>query len=181
MSELEQFLSAAWDRLELGVADPGAATRRIVLATVDAEGRPQARTLVLRAASRSKARLEIQTDLGSAKIGELTHRPFGQFLAWDPEVQLQLRLSAEIHVLTGDAVEDRWTKIPDASRRGYGAVPKPGSPIPHALAYAKPADREGFAVLQAQVYAMDLVDLNEPHRRALFRAEDGWAGSWCVP
>ncbi|MGY6410125.1 MAG: hypothetical protein ACXIUV_03735 [Alkalilacustris sp.] len=65
----------AWARLVRGVHDRRAAARHPTLATVAADGAPQLRTVVLRAADRAQARLHVHTDLRSAKVGDLRAEP----------------------------------------------------------------------------------------------------------
>ena len=40
---------------------------------------------------------------------------------------------------------------------------------------------ERFAVLRCLAEEIDAVSLAEPHRRALFRRADGFAGAWLAP
>ena len=51
--DLGNFLGLAWRHLTRGVADARAPARTPVLATVSSEGLPEARMVVLRAASRA--------------------------------------------------------------------------------------------------------------------------------
>ena len=55
-------------RLLRGVRDRRAPTRHPTLATVTPDGRPKARTVVLRAADKQAGILELHTDLHSAKV-----------------------------------------------------------------------------------------------------------------
>ena len=75
-SDLAQLYAEAWLRLARGVHDRHAPARHPTLATVSPDGRPQARTVVLRAADITAATLDIHTDLRSAKIGDLCATPF---------------------------------------------------------------------------------------------------------
>lgn len=84
-------------------------------------------------------------------------------------------------MLTGDAVAAIWARVPDLSRQSYGTLPAPGQPIPDALAYAKHADPQSFAVLRLGVLAIDALHLGRDHRRARFERSSGWAGQWLVP
>jgi len=178
---LEVLFSQAWAQLERGVADRRAPARHLTFATVSPKGQPEVRTVVLRAATRSKALLEVHTDSLSAKVSALAHTPCAALHAWIPRARLQIRITAAVTVLTGGDVSGRWQAVPAASRAAYGTRPPPGTPISDADAYEKTANLERFAVLHCQVQDMDLLHLGDPHRRALFTAGDGWQGCWLSP
>lgn len=73
--DLDTLHDQAWQRLIRGVRDRHAPARHPSLATVSPDGFPQVRTVVLRAADRSHQRLEIHTNLFSAKVEDLRHTP----------------------------------------------------------------------------------------------------------
>lgn len=180
-NELAAFLDLGWQRLTRGVADRRAAARHPVFATVSPDGLPEARTVVLRGASRSAATVEVHTDGGSDKIASLRANPAAQLMIWDTRPKLQLRLSTRVEIAQGAEVAARWQEVPEGSRMAYGASPTPGTPIPHAHAYEKLANRDWFTVLTCHIESIELMQLVDPHRRAVFRASDGWIGQWWVP
>ncbi|NNU82076.1 pyridoxamine 5'-phosphate oxidase [Halovulum dunhuangense] len=161
--------------------DRRAPARHPTLATVSADGVPQARTVVLRGADRAAARLRIHTDLRSAKMRDLRARPLAALHVWDSAAHLQIRLTASVSILTGDAVADLWARIPEAARLSYGGTPAPGQALADALAYEKTPDPAAFAVLQLDLQAMDILHLGPRHRRATYTRTAGWAGQWCAP
>ncbi|MCK0151123.1 pyridoxamine 5'-phosphate oxidase family protein [Marivita sp. S6314] len=180
-NDLAAFLELGWQRLTRGVADRRAAARHPVLATVSPDGFPEARTVVLRGANRTGGVVEVHTDSGSDKIASLQARPFAQLHIWDEKVQLQLRLSTSVEITQGAAVAQKWSRVPGGSRMAYGASPKPGTAIPHAHAYEKLASESCFAVLTCTIRQIELMHLADPHRCAVFKADDGWCGEWRVP
>ncbi|MBC7477316.1 MAG: pyridoxamine 5'-phosphate oxidase family protein, partial [Pseudorhodobacter sp.] len=93
-SELSHLHAEVWLRLSRGVHDRHAPARHPTLATVSVDGRPQARTVVLRAADKPAGTLDIHTDLYSAKFQELRATPFAALHMWDPAAHLQVRLEA---------------------------------------------------------------------------------------
>jgi len=179
--DLAAFLDEAWQHLGRGVADSRSPARTPTFATVSPDGMPQARTVVLRAAAQSQALLEVHTDTETAKIADLHHSPFAAFHIWLPKPKLQIRATTAVKILTGDAVEEQWTQVPATARVSYGTRPAPGRPIDHVYAYEKPAERSRFAVLRCKVQQIDLVHLGERHRRAVYVAADGFAGTWVAP
>ena len=180
-NDLGAFLDLGWQRLTRGVADRRAAARHPVFATVSPEGAPEARTVVLRGARRADGTVEVHTDGGSDKVMSLRANPLAQLMIWDEKAKLQIRLSTSVDISHGNAVVDRWQNVPDGSRIAYGASPKPGTPIPSAASYTKLASLDWFTVLTCRIESIELMQLVDPHRRAVFKASAGWAGEWRVP
>jgi pyridoxamine 5'-phosphate oxidase len=179
--DLSQLHDEVWTRLTRGVHDRHAAARHPTLATVTPEGRPQARTVVLRSADRAAGTLDIHTDLRSAKVGDVRVTPFAALHVWDASAHLQLRLEAQVTLLTGPDVAAIWAGVPAASRLSYGSTPPPGQPIGRALDYTKVPDAGSFIVLRLQISTVDALHLGPNHRRARFDRHDAWAGAWLAP
>lgn len=179
--DLGALHAQVWTRLVRGVHDRHAPARHPTLATIGADGMPQARTVVLRAADTSSATLYIHTDTCSAKVAELRDNPRAALHVWDAAAHLQVRIESEVAILQGAEVTDIWTRVPVPSRTAYGSTPAPGQPIPDALGYDKSPDPDRFGVLRLSVRAIDAVHLGPEHRRARFVRGDGWAGQWLAP
>jgi pyridoxamine 5'-phosphate oxidase len=180
-TDLSRLYAEVWLRLVRGVHDRHAPARHPTLATATPEGRPQARTVVLRAAGKLAGTLDIHTDLRSAKVGDLRVTPFAAVHVWDASAHLQMRLEARVTILTGQDVAAIWAGVPEASRLSYGTSPAPGQPIERALAYRKAPDPAYFAVLRLSVSTIDALHLGPNHRRARFDRNDNWAGEWLAP
>lgn len=180
-ADLESLWDQVWLRLIRGVQDRRAPARHPTLATVALDGRPQARSVVLRAADRSQAWVEVHTDLRSAKVAEVRATPFAALHVWDAQAHLQVRLEAGVQVLTGPGVAAIWERVPEPSRLAYGSVPPPGQPIPEALAYAKAPDPAAFAILRLTLHRIEALHLGPQHRRARFDRARDWAGEWLAP
>ena len=178
---LEGLHAQVWQRLSRGVADRRAPARQPTLATVSMTGWPEARTVVLRRAVPSEARLEVYTDSASDKIASLSASPRAALHVWEPKLDFQMRLQANVTLLQGDTVADRWQPLPAVARLSYGVQPSPGTPIANALDYEKTPDQSRFCVLSLSLTHIDVVHLGDRHRRAAFVATDGWAGQWLVP
>lgn len=178
---LDGLYAQVWARLVRGVADRRAPARHPTLATVSPDGWPEARTVVLRAADPATATLDLHTDLRSAKVAALRAKPHAALHIWDQTAHLQIRITADVTILTGDPVAATWAKVPEASRRAYATTPSPGQAIPTALAYRAESDQTFFAVLRCTVQSMDILHLGPEHRRAAFDRATNWAGSWLSP
>jgi hypothetical protein len=178
---LASFYDYAWDRILYGVNNRHAAARHPTLATVSADGLPQARTVVLRHADRLRSALQIYTHAQSFKIDEVRANPVAALHVWDKTAHLQIRILADVAIASGDDVETIWSGVPDASRKQYRRDTAPGMAIPESLAYESVPDVGAFAVVNLSVRVIDLLHLGSQHRRAKFAREDGWAGRWIAP
>lgn len=179
--DLARFLGDAWSVLERGVADRRSPARHPTLATVSPDGLPQARTVVMRAVQRDCATVEVHSDARADKVGALQANPNAAVHIWHPRQKLQVRLACRVSISLGPEVEDRWQRVPEASRVAYGATPAPGTPIQHPQAYEVHPELDTFAVLSCQIDEIDLLHLGAFHRRARFNRSDNWAGEWRVP
>ena len=180
-SQLETFHAQAWTQLRRGVGDRLAPCRHPTLATVSPQGWPQARTVVLRAADAHRGHLEVHTHRHSVKVAELTASPWAALHVWDAQLQLQIRLQAQVSLVHGEQAADAWSRVPMASRGAYQAGRDPGQPLDSSPPVREVSQPEAFTVVRLEVVAMDLLHLGEPHRRAVYRRDQAWQGQWVVP
>ncbi len=178
--ELPATLDAVWHRLEEGAGDPGAPARHLVLATAGLDGGAEARLVVLRAADRIGARIDIHTDARTGKVAELGRDPRATLLAWDPAARLQIRLRADIAARPGTPRE--WAGLSDAARQLYGGAPPPGARLDRPDDHAASPAPDRFLVLTGRILRIETLRLGRSrHRRARFDRETGFAGHWCAP
>jgi pyridoxamine 5'-phosphate oxidase len=180
-ADLAPLYAQVWICLVRGVNDRRAAARHPTLATVAPGGLPRARTVVLRAADPANGRLDVHTDIHSAKISELRETPFAALHVWDQSAHLQIRLECSASILAGADVADIWARVPGPSRASYGAAPHPGQPIDDSAAYEARSDEAAFSVMRFEVNAIDALHLGPVHRRARFERVADWRGQWLVP
>lgn len=177
LHSLDGIRDQVWARLAAG-----AAARDVVsLATVSDQGKAEVRTVVLRDAEPKAGIVAIYTDLYSSKIKSLQANPHAEILLWDAVMRLQIRLEADVTILTGAKAATLWDAIPDHSRDSYGVTPAPGTVIPGDTAYVKAPDPASFAVLTCRITHIDAVSLAQPHRRAGFSRLGDWSGNWLAP
>ena len=169
-----------WDTIAHGVADRNHVARTPTFATVR-DGLPEACTVVIRAVDPIMRTVDIHTDLGTAKVQSLRETPHAALHIWDPEQRLQIRLQTSVTLLNGAAVADIWANVPDLARNVYGTTPKPGTPITGALDYETPADADAFVVMRCRVTSCDALYLGKTYRRAVFKRERNWLGTWVAP
>lgn len=138
MTELNEYKGLndqLWSELEQAVTDRQHGWHTPVLATVDADGLPDARTVVLRAADRAHQTLKVFTDQRSPKVVQLQANPQAQLVFWCPNRQWQLRARV---MATIDSNSDQtaaiWTRIRHTAAAGdylTADVPAACLPIRH--------------------------------------------------
>ncbi|MEM1388094.1 MAG: pyridoxamine 5'-phosphate oxidase family protein [Pseudomonadota bacterium] len=180
---LEGIETTLWDALARGVGDPRAAARRPALATIGADGGPEARIVVLRGVDRARGICTFYTDSASTKVSELAADPRAAMHIWEHGLKLQTRLRGPC-TRANDAQEDAaWAAEPDMSLGNYGVTPAPGTPIDAFDAFERIPARARFAVMHLEVRQIDAVILaDDIHRRAQYRRTDtGWERGWLAP
>ena len=193
--DLLETFEAAWRLLGRGAADRRSPLHTPVVASVDADGAPDARVMVLRAAARATAQLRFHTDARSPKCVALDGRRVA-VLGYHPGEAVQLRLSGTARIVTkGTEIDAIWANSTPFARRCYLVEAAPGTPVA-APASGLPAWVEGrkpeladlvparanFALVMIDITAIDWLHLAQNgHRRAAFAAADGWRGEWRLP
>lgn len=190
--DLDAVLAEAWRLAETGVRDRAGAFHAPALATLGLDGRPRARTVVLRAADRAHRILRFHCDRRSDKFAEIGAEPRVALHAYDRGLKIQVRFEglASLHVDDAEA-DAAWEGSREASRVCYGASPAPGEAIPEGGAFLLPREAEEIAAGRANFCAV-LVAVERleflylafaGHRRARF----GWDGQgrltagWLAP
>ena len=175
---LEQVQAAIWHELNQAVHHKAHAWRVGVLATV-ANDAADARCVVLREWDAATHTLVIFTDARSPKVTQMAAQPMGVLVLWSDALGWQLRLRVRLETQTsGLMVSSRWArmKMTPAAHDYLSPLP-PGSPLDRALPQRE--SREHFAVLTAEVLAMDWLELHEDgQRRAQF---DSQGARWVAP
>jgi pyridoxine/pyridoxamine 5'-phosphate oxidase len=192
---LADALDTCWRLLTRGGADRRSPIHTPVVASVSATGAPDARVMVLRAADRATATLRFHTDARSPKCADLDGRAVS-VLGYHPGEAVQMRVAGTARVVRqGPDVDHIWATSTPFARRCYLVEAAPGSPLA-APASGLPAWVEGrkpeveelvparanFALVMIDVGEIDWLHLAQAgHRRAVFRADNGWQGQWVVP
>lgn len=183
---------SAWRALENAAIDSDSAFRFLNFCSVDTEGRPQARMVVLRHADRSTRLLEFHTDVRSQKWREIAANPQVTVLGYCNQTRLQLRLqgTAEQYASQSELATAAWSKLPARTQRTYTGGP-PGDKqifdIADEHAKSEPdTETEGkrhFGVLLVRVTQLDWYQLQkENNQRALISYADGLTSRhWITP
>ncbi|MBY5351893.1 pyridoxamine 5'-phosphate oxidase family protein [Rhizobium leguminosarum] len=171
---LAEIDASAWAELEAAAADPQSAFRYLNLCSVDADGRPQARMVVLRRVDVARRVLEIHTDVRSPKWQEISADPRVTILGFGPQPKVQLRLqgSTELYGPASECAAEAWSLLPLSTRSTYMGGP-PGDEIgerPASEAAVTDADGQAFfGVLIFRAETLDWFQLRHAeNRRAVF-------------
>lgn len=175
----EALRERLWRELVRASVDRHHDWRTPVLATVDAGGLPQARTVVLREVRPASEQLLIYTDARSPKVGELLAQPHATLLCWSAQLHWQLRLQLSVTVLReGYETQHAWERVKQSPSAGdYLAARAPGEPL--AAGPEAELSEPQLAVLVGRVLSMDWLELGRAgHRRARLDAQ---VVQWLVP
>lgn len=176
-TSLSGLLETVWSHLSRGVEDRRHPARHPTLATIGPDG-PEARTLVLRAADRSAATLELHTDSESRKAAQIASDPRVALHVWLPAPRLQIRVRAMATLAPGDPAV--FARLPAEARANYGG-PAPGTPIGTATGRAEGEPGRFLRILCRLTEIDALLLAPEPHLRARFRSAEAWRGEWIAP
>lgn len=170
---------ACWQELAAAARQRDHGFRLMGLATVNGDA-ADLRTVVLREVLTAQRTLLFFTDARSPKVAQLQAHPAATLMVWCARLGWQLRLRVRLEVETsGLAVSSRWARLSlTPAALDYMAPLPPGSALDRLL--PERASRAQFAVVSAQVQAIDWLELHAAgHRRAQFDATGN--GQWVTP
>ncbi|MBU6158664.1 MAG: pyridoxamine 5'-phosphate oxidase [Bacteroidetes bacterium] len=115
---LTQF-SKWWDEvLKAGIEEPNAMT----LATADKQGRPEARTVLLKGFD--TAGFVFYTNYESAKSKQLSEHPYCSLLFFWKELERQVRIAGSVEKVSAEETAEYFNSRPEGSRIGAWASPQ---------------------------------------------------------
>lgn len=197
--DLDLSFKQAWEVIQNGLKDRNCPAHAPVVGTVDADGAPQLRVMILRDVCRDTRTLRFNTDARSQKITQMRVNGTTSILIYDAVAKVQLRLSGKAQVIMdGDVADTAWSQSTPFARRCYmaeaspgSAVPTPSSGLPDWIEGKQPSEyqltgaRPNFATLLFQAHQLEWLYLaNVGHRRARWAwnaEENSWKGSWLIP
>jgi hypothetical protein len=153
---LGRSASLLWEALAWARAKRAHPWRTPVLATVSADGFPEARAIVLRGVDPAARRLLFHTDLRSAKCRAIARQPVVALCFVDARSGLQLRVTGPGRLESdADLVAAAWASVPEGSRGLYGGALAPGMPLDGTAGAAASDGAGAFAVLEVEARALD--------------------------
>ena len=184
--DLHASLTEGWARLVRGVKDRRSGFHTPVLASLGADGAPQARTLVLRAADPRTRMLRFHTDWRSHKALSLRAHPRVAVHAYCPAAKIQLRLSGlgVHHAPQTEIAREAYARSQEKSKICYAQAQAPGTEMDaRDAAGVMPGGEENFSVIEITIDQMEWLYLHASgHRRALFQWRgDALTATWIAP
>lgn len=197
--DLALSLEEAWSLLGVGLTNRHSPAHMPTVATVDANGAPQLRVMVLRDVSRDARTLRFHTDSRSIKAEQLRQNSATSVLIYDHVAKIQIRLSGKTNLMmAGGLTDTAWSTSTPFARRCYMADAAPGTPLtepssglPSWIQGKQPEEeqltdfRVNFAALLVEIETIEWLYLaNAGHRRARWQwdaAQNSWVGSWLIP
>ena len=157
-----------WSELHTACSNKQHAWRSPVLASVDKDGFPRARTVVLRAVDTPAQQLIFFTDQRSPKVQELKACSRAEIVFWSPSLQWQLRAAVVVEVQTqGSKVDQAWARIKNSpAATDYLHQTLPGA--------TQEAESHHLCLLLALVKHLDWLELApQGHRRLRIQGTQG--------
>jgi len=188
-----------WKRLRRGAADWRHVMHCPVVGSLDPDGLPSQRVMVLRECDPSARLLRFHTDSRAGKVDAIGDGAPVSLLFYDPKAKIQIRAQGHGAIETeGERVDAAWRASTLFARRCYTADPAPGSIIaeplsglPPELEGVEPSEAEAapgranFALLMVTLERFEWFYLSHlGHRRAaLCWASNlaSWQGNWLIP
>jgi pyridoxamine 5'-phosphate oxidase len=164
-----------WQELTRCTVDRHHEWRSPVLSTIGLDGTPQARTVVLRKASKSSETIMIFTDSRTPKVAELIEQPAGALSFWSKRLGWQCRMAVRFQVVTdGEEVDTAWKRMSQsAAAKDYLAHLAPGSPINSASSHGATGAHH-LALLVGHVVSIDWLELGQSAHRRIKFSSDSW-------
>lgn len=197
--QLRELYDSAWRELEAAVDDAEDGFHWPVVSTIDLDGTPSTRTVVLRAADAASSTLRFHTDRRAPKVAQLRKLDCVgvHFFCRERMRQLRVRATAYLHE-TGAVADADWARLPVTSRKCYLAPLAPTcatdqwtANLPADLVAGQLPDlartelgRANFCVVRLSVHAIDVLQIRRAgHSRASFTCDEGRlaAASWLTP
>lgn len=186
---MQEIYRHIWQCLTAG-ASPGQSPFTMwQLATNGADGVPQLRTIVLRAADEARNTLTFHTDMRSVKVAELRADPRLSMLAADLVKLQQIRLEGRAEICPDEAERSAiWNSARPHTLILYQAPLSPGTPLPHspqatAVSTGRHDGYDNFCVVRVTLSKIDYLDISPAgHQRAVFtRSDNHWQGKRVAP
>ena len=171
--DLSALPRTIWSELALANDDRQHPWRTPVLASIDSDGCPQARTVVLRNVDRHAQTLQFFTDSRSPKVNQLRASPQIQLVFWSKTLNWQVRISATADIATeGLEVDAAWELVKKTpARQDYLSDLAPGDALPLKKKQTL-GNNHHLAVITAKVSRIDWLSLSyEGHQRAEISVE----------
>ncbi len=190
-NDLDASLRTAWTMLAQGVTDRASGFNTPVVASADADGKPQARTMILRGVDAMAKTLTFHTDIRTPKITQWRQSEFVCVVFYDHKEKIQVRVEGTVYLHRDDLLADElWHAARPTSQLAYAAHSAPGTsiaaPLPATVSLT-PDTRRNFCAVVIHVDTLEWLYLAPPNdtqgnQRARFSWHDGvLTATWLQP
>jgi hypothetical protein len=191
-----ELLPLIWSRLAGTDTPARGAFGLLYAASIDLQGAPTVRSIVLREVAAAEHRIRFYTDRRSPKVASLRHDPRVALVGYDTVHRTQLRMTGNGMLLEDGARRRAWDALSEHQLIDYrGAlppgtrltVPHPDAALPEASVSPTSSADDGydhFCVVDIQLDTLDWLDLSDkahPRRAQFERRGDTWHGAWIAP
>ncbi|MEM9356013.1 MAG: pyridoxamine 5'-phosphate oxidase family protein [Pseudomonadota bacterium] len=190
LENIHELPAWCWDQMRRAAKDRRSEFRWLNLATVDSDGLPQVRTVVVREAVQSEHRVSFHTDMRSKKVAELTDHKAVALHLHSRRHAVQMRM-AGLAVFSSEQRRERaWQTLHEGAKATYAQSLSPGSTIEPdvpRLNDGTPSTDDGFSnfvVFDVWITSIDWLQLDSSgHRRALITCQPGGGhkATWLAP
>lgn len=196
---LSAVFDQVWEQLTRGARDRRHGFHLPVLATIDESGRPETRTVVLRAADREGGIIQCHTDARSPKVEQVARQSRVSWCFYDKGMRIQVRAAGSAWIERPDSsllAAQAWDRSSVGARKCYLGPAPPSEPtevpspnLPQEAISEELSERDvalgraNFAVLLTSLDTIEWLALRHSgHRRARFTMQDGpWNQTWLEP
>ena len=190
---LNEIYNLIWDDLNDGVKNTKSAFHYPIISTIDKNGYPSSRTVVLRKIDKENNIISFNTDIRSEKWLEIQNNNKISVNIYEPNKKIQIRIIGSAILNYKNKIWDEaWDSTPSMSRECYS------TPYSPSTAISKPEDidvslkniqnedlnlyKVNFGRIDILIKSLDwLYLIHSGHRRAKFEVSKNISMSWLAP
>jgi len=177
---LENILQDSKKQLTAALKHKKHPFRFFTLATLQKEGGPNLRTVVLRDFDPDQFLFTLFTDKRSKKVQQLEENPKATGLFYDSNRYIQLVVELEMIEITEDT--SQFNNLPEPSKKDYTSTLIPGSPLISPQLVKHDFTRPNFTLIRLKGKSFEYLKLKRPnHIRAYFSSVNNWNGVFLAP
>ena len=191
---LDEILEQVWKAILVGIKDGSSSFHISTISTINIQGYPSSRSVVIRNLNQSKRIISFNTDIRSNKWKELEKNSQLELHFYDNKLKIQIRISGTAKLHHNDLEwEKAWNKSEEMSKICYSSRFPPSSKIDDPMEtdnLIKNIKREqiekgkkNFGRINVKINKIDWLYLHHTgHRRALFKFHRNYIDmSWVAP
>ena len=191
---LDEILEQVWKAIVVGIKDGSSSFHISTISTINIQGYPSSRSVVIRNLNQSKRIISFNTDIRSNKWKELETNSQLELHFYDNKLKIQIRISGSAKLHYNDLEwEKAWNKSEEMSKICYSSLFPPSSKITDPMEtdnLIKNIKREqiekgkkNFGRINVKINKIDWLYLHHTgHRRALFKFHKNYIDmNWIAP